>query len=171
MSRYDEAMSLEGWRRAGRKPKRQPPQPKRPPQRAARRETEEEPEPEPEEEEVPEDFGAVRPWGPRMKLGENLRLRVRLGFRAAVCQIRPGLYLVAEVPEPSVELGFGPLLLAPALVRTLSRSLKRDPAGHVQPPVQQPALPAPRRESRLATWLDEDIAAELGCDACKRGAR
>ena len=171
MSRYDEAMSLEGWRRAGRKPPRQTPQPKRPPQRASRREAEEE-EPEPEEEEVPEDFGAVRPWGPRMKLGENLRLRVRAGFRAAVCQLRPGLYLIAEVPEPSVELGFGPLLLAPALVKTLGRTLRRDAAPPApQPPPAPPALPAPRRESRLAAWLDEDIAAELGCDACRRGAR
>lgn len=169
MSRYDEAMSLEGWKRAGRKPKRQPPQPPRPPRAAPRREAEEEPE------EVPEDFGAVRSWGPRMKLGENLRLRVRLGFRAAVCQIRPGLYLVAEVPEPSVELGFGPLLLAPALVKTLGRTLKGVRAGQGQPVVQQqpapPALPAPRPERRLAPWLDDDIAAELGCDVCRRGDR
>ena len=103
-----------------------------------------------------------------MKLGENLRLRVRLGFRAAVCQIRPGLYLVAEVPEPSVELGFGPLLLAPALVKTLGRTLRKEAAA---PAPARPALPAPRPERRLAAWLDDDIAAELGCDACKRGAR
>lgn len=154
MSRYDEAMSLEGWRRERRKPGPRP---------TPRQDFEEEPA------EVPEDFGAVRPWGPRMKLGENLRLRVRMGFRAAVCQLRPGLYLVAEVPEPSVELGFGPLLLAPALVKTLGRTLRRNAAAPAPPPAP-PALPAPR-ESRLAAWLDEDIAAELGCDGCRRGAR
>ena len=120
-----------------------------------------------------------------MALGPNLQMKARKGFRAAVVEVKPGLFVVAEVPERSVEFGLGPLLLAPALVKTLGRAFRRRQAGPDQPGVQQQpaspspaalppppaplALPGPVAEGdRLARWLDDDIAAELGCRACER---
>jgi hypothetical protein len=120
------------------------------------------------------------PWGKPVALGPNLKVRARKGFRAAVVEVKPGLFVVAEVPNTSVEFGFGPLLLAPALVKTLGRVFqRRSPAGHgaeaaqrpgffQQPPqlpegqLGQQALPGPETEG-LARWLDADVAAELGC--------
>jgi hypothetical protein len=128
--------------------------------------------------------GLAPPWSPAIALGPNLKMKARKGFRAAVVEVKPGLFVVAEVPERSVEFGLGPLLLAPALVKTLGRAFRRGQAGQGQPGVQQqsasppPALPAPparpalpgptAEDDRLARWLDDDIAAELGCRACER---
>lgn len=133
--------------------------------------------------------GLAPPWSPAVALGPNLKMKARKGFRAAVVEVKPGLFVVAEVPERSVEFGLGPLLLAPALVKTLGRAFRRGQAGQGQPGVQQQqapsqpapqpaALPAPQPraalpgpvedDDRLARWLDDDIAAELGCRACER---
>jgi len=128
--------------------------------------------------------GLAPPWSPAIALGPNLKMKARKGFRAAVVEVKPGLFVVAEVPERSVEFGLGPLLLAPALVKTLGRAFRRGQAGQGQPGVQQqsasppPALPAPSarpalpgptaEDDQLARWLDDDIAAELGCRACER---
>lgn len=128
--------------------------------------------------------GLAPPWSPAIALGPNLKMKARKGFRAAVVEVKPGLFVVAEVPERSVEFGLGPLLLAPALVKTLGRAFRRGQAGQGQPGVQQqsasppPALPAPparpalpgptAEDDRLARWLDDDIAAELGGRACER---
>ena len=129
--------------------------------------------------------GLAPPWSPAVALGPNLKMKARKGFRAAVVEVKPGLFVVAEVPERSVEFGLGPLLLAPALVKTLGRAFRRRQAGQGQPGVQQQqppsqpaALPAPppraalpgpvEEDDRLARWLDDDIAAELGCRACER---
>ena len=84
--------------------------------------------------------------------------------------------MVAEVPAESVEFGFGPMLLAPALIKTLGRALQGQRsaggAGRAHRPElsTQPApkqLPGPTAEapetSGLAPWLDHDIAEELGC--------
>jgi hypothetical protein len=127
--------------------------------------------------------GLAPPWSPAISLGPNLKMKARKGFRAAVVEVKPGLFVVAEVPERSVEFGLGPLLLAPALVKTLGRAFRRRQAGQDSPGVQQqsasppalpppparPALPGPTADDeRLARWLDDDIAAELGCRACDR---
>ncbi|MCB9779733.1 MAG: hypothetical protein H6742_14305 [Alphaproteobacteria bacterium] len=129
--------------------------------------------------------GLAPPWSPAIALGPNLKMKARKGFRAAVVEVKPGLFVVAEVPERSVEFGLGPLLLAPALVKTLGRAFRRGQAGQGQAGVQQQsaspapqALPAPQPraalpgptadDDRLARWLDDDIAAELGCRACER---
>jgi hypothetical protein len=113
-------------------------------------------------------------WGKPVDLGPNLKVRARNGFRAAVVEVKPGLFVVAEVPNTSVEFGFGPLLLAPALVKTLGRVFQRQrPAGHGAEAAQRPglfqpplALPGPEPEG-LARWLDADVAAELGCTRTK----
>ena len=99
-------------------------------------------------------------------------------MRAAVVEVKPGLFVVAEVPATSVEFGFGPLLLGPALVKTLGRVLqgRRSAGGAGQ--AQRPEPPEPRQlpgpvadqpeveTEGLARWLDPDLAAELGCDTC-----
>ena len=113
-------------------------------------------------------------WGPEVEAGANLRIRARKGFRAAVVEVKPGLYVVAEVPERAVEFGFGPLLLAPALAKTLTRAMRkrRDEAGHARrkAPLQ---LHGPTEDEgdagdELPRWLDDEDAAELGCARCER---
>ena len=120
---------------------------------------------------------AVTPdWQKPIDLGANLRIQTRPGVRAAVIEVKPGLFVVAEVPTESVEFGFGPMLLAPALIKTLGRALQGQRsaggAGRAHRPElsNQPAprqLPGPTADepetSGLAPWLDGDIAAELGC--------
>ncbi len=120
---------------------------------------------------------AVTPdWMKPVDLGANMRIQTRPGTRAAVVEVKPGLFVVAEVPAESVEFGFGPMLLAPALIKTLGRALQgRRSAGgagraHRPELSTQPApkqLPGPTADepkpSGLAPWLDGDIAAELGC--------
>lgn len=123
---------------------------------------------------------AVTPdWQRPVDLGPNLRIQTRAGFRAAMIEVKPGLFVVAEVPVQSVEFGFGPMLLAPALMKTLGRALQgRVSAGgaeraHRPELSTQPApkqLPGPVQDAEtegLARWLDDDVAAEIGCD-CRR---
>ena len=120
---------------------------------------------------------AVTPdWQKAVELGANMRIQTRAGTRAAVVEVKPGLFVVAEVPVESVEFGFGPMLLAPALIKTLGRALQGQRsaggAGRAHRPElsTQPApkqLPGPTQgeveTSGLAPWLDQDIATELGC--------
>lgn len=53
-----------------------------------------------------------RAWGPLTRMGRNVRVQAAQGFRAAVIELKPGLYLVAEMPEAVTrpEFGFVPLL-------------------------------------------------------------
>ncbi len=109
-------------------------------------------------------------WGPDIEAGTNLRVRARKGFRAAVVEVKPGLYVVAEVPERAVEFGFGPLLLAPALARTLTRAMRKrqDGAAPRRAPLQLPGPTEDEAGAELPRWLDDEDAAELGCARCRR---
>ncbi len=51
-------------------------------------------------------------WGPLTRMGRNTRVQAAQGFRAAVIELKPGLFLVAELPEAVTrpEFGFAPLL-------------------------------------------------------------
>ena len=94
-------------------------------------------------------------WGPFVNLGSHLRLQAKAGHRAAVVEIRKGLFLVAEVPEKSLkpEFGFVPLL-APLLVTAAKSALN----GKKRKP-KRPELPGP-----VAEWADDedlDEAVEL----------
>jgi len=56
-------------------------------------------------------------WGPSVRMGHNLRIQAANGHRAAVIDLKPGLYLVAEVPEQATRPEFGVLpLLAPMML-------------------------------------------------------
>ncbi len=105
----------------------------------------------------------VRPsgpeWGPLTKLSENVRVQATKGSRAAVVELKPGLYLVGEVPESALkpEVGLLPLL-APLLIAAATKALKRKggPGPH-----QVPMLPGPKP----APWIEsEDLAEVAGFD-------
>ena len=117
-----------------------------------------------------------RDWQRPQDLGSKMRIQTRAGTRAAIIEVKPGLFVVAEVPVESVEFGFGPMLLAPALIKTLGRALQGSRsaggAGRAHRPElsarPQRQLPGPteeqdQTEGRLAPWLDADVAEELGC--------
>lgn len=100
-------------------------------------------------------------WGPAVRMGNWLKIQAAQGFRAAVIELKPGLFLVAEMPEAvtRTEFGLAPLL-APLMTAAARRSLdepqrpqlfrnlfrRRDaPIRYVtvQPPAALPAAPAP----------------------------
>ena len=122
-------------------------------------------------------------WGPTVRMGRNLRIQAARGHRAAVVDLRPGLDLVAEIPEAvtRTEFGLAPLL-APLIVTAAKKALDgRKPAKGpltalfrqggtpraLPGPVDSDLLPAP-----TVDWVDDDDMAEvLGCDACSNCAR
>jgi len=129
-----------------------------------------------------------RDWQKPMDLGQRMRIQTRAGTRAAIVEVKPGLFVIAEVPVESVEFGFGPMLLAPALMKTLGRALQgrrsAGGAGRAHRPElsteSRRQLPGPTRDQDedgddetegLAPWLDPDIAAELGCPVRVRRGR
>ena len=63
-------------------------------------------------------------WGPNVRMGKNLRIQAASGHRAAVIDLKPGLYLVAELPEAvtRTEFGIAPLL-APLMVRAAKKAI------------------------------------------------
>ncbi len=69
-------------------------------------------------------------WGPAVSLGRRLRIQARMGHRAAVIDLRPGLFLVAEIPEAvtRTEFGIAPLL-APLMVRAATQALNPEQAS------------------------------------------
>lgn len=128
----------------------------------------EEEEPPEEEREATEGIGAWQlpfraapqpeVWGPAVRMGNRLKIQAAQGFRAAVIELKPGLFLVAEMPEAVArsEFGLAPIL-APLMTTAARRSLdeppqrrglfrnlfhRRDePIRYVT--VQPPQLPAP----------------------------
>ena len=65
-------------------------------------------------------------WGPLTRMGQQLRVQARLGYRAAVVELDQGLYLVAEVPEDALRPLFGAIpLLGTLLVQAASLALSR----------------------------------------------
>ena len=93
------------------------------------------------------------PWGPFVALGTHLRLQAKDGRRAAAVQLRPGLYLVAEVPGENLKPEFGVVpLLAPLMVAAAQAAIKGRKRKR-----QRPQLPGP-----VADWADEtDVDAAL----------
>jgi hypothetical protein len=77
-----------------------------------------------EEEDATEGLGAQEAWGPGVQMGRRLRIQAALGYRAAVIELKPGLFLVAEMPEAltRTEFGLAPLL-APMMMTAARRSM------------------------------------------------
>ena len=63
-------------------------------------------------------------WGPSVRMGKHLRIQAASGHRAAVIDLKPGLYLVAELPEvvTRTEFGVAPLL-APLMVKAAKKAI------------------------------------------------
>lgn len=82
-----------------------------------------------------EGMGAVqRRWSPKVQMGPNFRLQAAQGYRAAVIELKPGLFIVAELPEHVVRSEFGVLpLLAPLVVRAASRAIAKPPEQRMLP--------------------------------------
>ena len=126
------------------------------------------------------------------RLGKHMAINVRAGFRAAVMEVRPGLFIVAEVPTNAVRADFGeeigilPLLLAPMIIKAVRKGMEKKAGqkdGQPAQPAQLEAAPAPKQlTGPVATdehpfgldiadvprWLDADLADEFGCDRCAR---
>jgi hypothetical protein len=79
-----------------------------------------------------------------------------------VLELRPGLYLVAEVPEEKArdEFGFAPVLV-PMVIRAARHAIDNPPRlpGRGPEPMALPGPVAPE-------WADPEVAAEFGCAAC-----
>ena len=131
------------------------------------------------------------PWGPAVRMGNHLRVQAAVGHRAAVISLRPGLYLVAELPEEAMRPEFGVLpLLAPMIVKAATNTLMPTaqavhtaPAAHplhaAQPVARPPggglvsalapvaraalALPGPVAPALPAPvdWADDELVAEV----------
>ncbi len=115
------------------------------------------------------------------RLGPNMQIQVRAGFRAAVMEVKPGLYVVAEVPTNAVRQDFGeevgilPLLLAPMIVKAVKKGMERKRAGEDGDPAAPKMLTGPVATDvqpfgldveDVPRWLDADLADEFGCDRC-----
>ncbi len=82
-----------------------------------------------------EGMGAVaRRWSPNVRMGPNFRIQAAAGYRAAVIDLKPGLFIVAELPEHVVRSEFGILpLLAPLVMSAASRAIKKPPEQRLLP--------------------------------------
>ena len=69
-------------------------------------------------------------WGPLAPMGSHLRLQAAGGHRAAVVPLKPGLYLVAEIPEAQARSEFGAAaVLAPMVIKAATRALTQSQGG------------------------------------------
>jgi hypothetical protein len=63
-------------------------------------------------------------WGPAVRMGRNLRVQAAVGHRAAVIELKPGLFVVAEIPEQATRPEFGILpFLAPMIVKAAADTI------------------------------------------------
>jgi len=85
-------------------------------------------------------------WGPMTPVGQHLRLQAHRGYRGAVVELEPGLYLVAEVPNEALRPEFGAIpLLASLLTTTAARALQRQAPTPAPAPAPSPWVPQPQR--------------------------
>ncbi len=140
-------------------------------------------------------------WGPAVRMGRNLRVQAAVGHRAAVIELKPGLFLVAELPEQATrpEFGFLPFL-APMIVKAASdtitpivqasqaqRAARQANAAQVRMVAAQPApaaplaLPGPVAAPATAGtiylpapnvgWADDALVAEVMGCECDQRGR
>ncbi len=85
------------------------------------------------------EVGALVPqWGPLVKLGPQMRIQASSGYRAAVVPLKPGLFIVAEIPEQMArsEFGVAPLLV-PLVTSAASRAINKPPEQRLIPRLLQ----------------------------------
>lgn len=119
---------------------------------------------------------------PVTKIGPNMAITTRPGYRAAVTEFRPGLYVVAEVPQAAVagfgddEVGILPLL-APLVITAVATEAQRRQQEQAQSNSRrQRQLTGPAASPSVAgilgvsgdavpRWVDAQVAGEvMGCD-------
>lgn len=127
-----------------------------------------------------ERYGAVLPqYSAPAALGEHLRIQAARGYRAGVIALRPGLYLVAELPAEAITPEFGLVpVLAPLVVRAALKALDNPESTRqnmqafsqlVRRP-QPPASPVPWADAEDWDEAYEGIAGcSGGCTRCGRG--
>ena len=114
-------------------------------------------------------------WAKPLALSPFLQVRARQGTRAVVMPLRPGLFLVGEVPDGAVAKGAQKL--AGAMVKLAQGALGRDAGGSGKPPSQQgtvvrqlppPREPAPSQEEATDPQGGgaDDIEGLFGCERC-----
>ena len=106
-----------------------------------------------------DEAGAIRRrrarWGPVARAGSNLRVQAREGVRAMVAELRPGLWVVAELDEATAQdtTGFLPLL-APVIIKTITRATKGE---------SKPAKPVKGVPWAEAEDVEEALAGQCKC--------
>ena len=87
----------------------------------------------------------VHPWSPAVTMGPNLRIQAATGYRAAVIELKPGLFVVAEVPEHITRSEFGVLpLLAPLVVKAAAKAISTPPEQRLLPKLVQAVRQQPQ---------------------------
>lgn len=82
----------------------------------------------PDDEGAVEELGAVLRdgWGQVSRISANLRIQPKAGLRAAVMELKPGLYIVAEVPDRALQerddFG-GPIKMATKITQAVKDAL------------------------------------------------
>lgn len=67
--------------------------------------------------------GAPATWSKAIPLGDHVQLRASKGFRAASFELKPGLWIVAELRADAFELGATARQVTDDVLRTVDRTL------------------------------------------------
>ena len=104
-------------------------------------------------------------WGRTTTVRDRIQVRVRSGHRAAVWPLKPGLYVVAEMPESNADFGAVATVLAPLVIKAAAKAInnkltgRRSDDGANEPePGRGSNLVARIRSRRTPEWVDESDA-------------
>jgi len=118
-------------------------------------------------------------------MGQHSRVQAAEGYRAAVIELKPGLFLVAEMPEAMTrpEIGFVPML-APLMVKAAKGAIDAGVrVSQGQKPLQalfpkaSRALTAKREPQTALVPVEQPPVVgwahdvDLGCDRCRGTCR
>lgn len=98
----------------------------------------------------------AREWAKPLPLSPSLQVRAKTGMRAVILPLKPGLFLVGEVPEGAVAQGAQKV--AGAMVKVAQGALG---SGGTKALPAPRALPAPVEEPK-----DDDVEGLFGCERC-----
>ena len=118
---------------------------------------------------LPPEPHRVADWGPLTRMGQHLRVQAQVGYRAAVVELDPGLYLVAEVPEEALRPVFGAMpLLGTLLVQAASMALSRRLQTALQPAPQPAVAPVPPPAPAQPRWATPEVVDTVAGACCPR---